>query len=601
MKQVKSGSDTHHQPTFGHYTKTATRQLSPWSALALIALTSILSTAATAQFTLEGEVSHPAPKKRTSFGASVAIDQDLLIVGSPSWQQNNGSANAFFFNGTTWEHDVFLTNSINANVPAAPQTGESVDLDGETAVIGSPGQRVVDGGNFNNAGAVDIHTRNNGVWAQQTRLYSPTPGTKRAFGDAVAISDDTVLVGESGADNRRGAAYFFERSAGAWSAAQQAPITDLARDDQFGTKVDIDGDWAVVAAAGDDNERGTNAGAVFIYQRVAGMWQLQQSLVSQDPAASTEFGRTLKLHNGVLAVGASESDLGKVTYVFSFDGVSWLQSAKLVSPLGGSHSALALEGNKIAVIDGADVQTYLLSDGVWSADLRFPIGYGGGGTGDGEGIALSGSRAVIGDPALRRPGSLARGGRAAVFQLLPDIDTDMDGVLDSLDNCPGIPNPDQTDSNNDGYGDDCVSLSARISKSATLGRGVFIGDDVVIKPSVIVGDRVSIAARTLVKPRVAIGMQTQIGMDSIINTASLIGAHSSIGDNAAIGARAEIEDQVTVGDSTTIKKAVICRGAQIGDGVLIDSRALVEIDGIVTDGQVVGKRESVSGPGGSCR
>lgn len=37
-----------------------------------------------------------------------------------------------------------------------------------------------------------------------------------------------------------------------------------------------------------------------------------------------------------------------------------------------------------------------------------------------------------------------------------DIDRDNDGVIDRLDNCPGHPNADQSDSNNDGIGDACT-------------------------------------------------------------------------------------------------------------------------------------------------
>src|SRR5437868_13141479 len=37
----------------------------------------------------------------------------------------------------------------------------------------------------------------------------------------------------------------------------------------------------------------------------------------------------------------------------------------------------------------------------------------------------------------------------------PDIDRDNDGRLDQQDNCPDIPNPDQSDYDHDGIGDAC--------------------------------------------------------------------------------------------------------------------------------------------------
>jgi hypothetical protein len=42
-------------------------------------------------------------------------------------------------------------------------------------------------------------------------------------------------------------------------------------------------------------------------------------------------------------------------------------------------------------------------------------------------------------------------------------DTDGDGIDDNCDNCPTVPNPDQTDSDLDGYGDACELSSEAIS------------------------------------------------------------------------------------------------------------------------------------------
>jgi hypothetical protein len=48
---------------------------------------------------------------------------------------------------------------------------------------------------------------------------------------------------------------------------------------------------------------------------------------------------------------------------------------------------------------------------------------------------------------------------AALGPKLVPTDTDKDGIIDSLDNCPTIPNPDQLDSDSDGTGDVCESIS----------------------------------------------------------------------------------------------------------------------------------------------
>lgn len=52
-------------------------------------------------------------------------------------------------------------------------------------------------------------------------------------------------------------------------------------------------------------------------------------------------------------------------------------------------------------------------------------------------------------------------------------DTDGDGVSDLFDNCPTVPNPDQTDDNGDEYGDACVA--------SDLPSDVTVGDNPVIE------------------------------------------------------------------------------------------------------------------------
>jgi YVTN family beta-propeller protein len=52
--------------------------------------------------------------------------------------------------------------------------------------------------------------------------------------------------------------------------------------------------------------------------------------------------------------------------------------------------------------------------------------------------------------------------------LTPRLDADGDGIQDDADNCPTVANPDQTDSNGDGYGDACVDPTVTIPSNRTL-------------------------------------------------------------------------------------------------------------------------------------
>jgi uncharacterized repeat protein (TIGR03803 family) len=67
-------------------------------------------------------------------------------------------------------------------------------------------------------------------------------------------------------------------------------------------------------------------------------------------------------------------------------------------------------------------------------------------------------------------------GNGVVFRLIPEVDTDEDGVLDAVDNCPGTVNPDQKDADGDGRGDGCDNCVATANPGQEDADGDDIGD-----------------------------------------------------------------------------------------------------------------------------
>ena len=153
-----------------------------------------------------------------------------------------------------------LTDSDSASFD---QFGRSVAIDADTALVGAPFEddEGVD------AGAAYVFTRSGSSWNQQAKLTAGDAAARDQFGESVAVDGDTALVGaplEDGEDLNAGAAYVFIRSGSSW--IQQAKLTD--RDgfagDLFGRSVAIDGDTALVGAPNDD-DNGTNAGAAYVF------------------------------------------------------------------------------------------------------------------------------------------------------------------------------------------------------------------------------------------------------------------------------------------------------------------------------------------------
>ena len=175
-------------------------------------------------------------------------------------------------------------------------------------------------------------------------------------------------------------------------------------------------------------------------------------------------------------------------------------------------------------------------------------------------VAIDGDTAVIGARLDDDNGSSS--GSAYVFSLITD--SDGDGIPDDLDNCPTVANPDQADSNGDGFGDACVDPS------------VFVPDNANVDPTVIIG------AGSLIFPGVTIEAGVQIGSFSTIRRNAVIGAGSTIGDNTNVNPNVNIGENVVVGDNVVIARNVTIEdGAQIGDGSRIRAGVSIGSNAII--------------------
>lgn len=155
-------------------------------------------------------------------------------------------------------------------------------------------------------------------------------------------------------------------------------------------------------------------------------------------------------------------------------------------------------------------------------------------------------------------------------------DLDNDGVSDDLDNCPTVFNPDQTDVNNDGFGDACVSVNTEISDDVDLGTGVIIGDGVSVGSGAEIGDEVTIGQDS------DIGTGSSVGDDTVIEEDVIIESDTSIGSNVQIGEGVKIGDNVTIGNDV-----VIGEYATIGDDVIIGNNVTIGIGVKIKKGTVI--------------
>lgn len=119
-----------------------------------------------------------------------------------------------------------------------------------------------------------------------------------------------------------------------------SPSTIFA-DGQFGYKVDIAGDYAIVGApqASPPILGGVQSGCAYIFHKVNNVWQEQDLLLPNDPEAGQEFGASVCINDSYAFVGSWSDDIGGnanqgSVYVFSRIGEDWSQQSKITTPDG---------------------------------------------------------------------------------------------------------------------------------------------------------------------------------------------------------------------------------------------------------------------------
>jgi hypothetical protein len=176
-----------------------------------------------------------------------------------------------------------------------------------------------------NAGAVQIFDL---LTNQIDYIKSPNVDPFDLFGSAVALSADgltlAVAAMTEGSDatdiatdvdssqnndaSNSGAVYIYSRTNGSWELESYIKASQSTTDYLFGLGMALssDGNTLAVSAMGDDSDPQTSAGAVYVYTREAGVWSESAFLKAGVANGTADFGHTLAMSgDGMhLAVGS---------------------------------------------------------------------------------------------------------------------------------------------------------------------------------------------------------------------------------------------------------------------------------------------------------
>jgi hypothetical protein len=270
--------------------------------------------------------------------------------------------------------------------------GFSVAISGETVVVGAPSD---DTEAVEDQGSAYVFVRSGGVWSLQQKLLASDAAAFDFFGESVAISGETVVVGapldDDAAGLNQGSAYVFVRGAGVWSQQQKLLASDAAAFDQFGLSVAISGETVVVGAPNDAGAAGLNQGSAYVFARSStGVWIQEQKLEASD-AANDNFGSSVAISGVTVVVGAPRDDGDDPldidqgsAYVFVSSGPAWIQQAKLQASDPGVTEqfgfSVAISGETVVVgtpfDDGAagnaqgSAYVFVSSGGLWSQQRK---------------------------------------------------------------------------------------------------------------------------------------------------------------------------------------------------------------------------------------
>ena len=212
--------------------------------------------------------------------------------------------------------------------------GASVVLAGDTAFVSAPYHA---GGYGLGAGAVYVFERAGVSWEQVARLTAGDGAADDDFGNSVACSGTTVVIGAPDHDVAgradQGAAYVFTRTDQGWVQRAELNASDGAAGDLFGFWVDVDGD-TVLAGALHADVAGTQSGAAYVFTRSGAVWTQQARLTAADRAAGDDFGAPVIIQGDLALIGACAKDVGAnvgqgAAYAFARSGTAWSQQAKL--------------------------------------------------------------------------------------------------------------------------------------------------------------------------------------------------------------------------------------------------------------------------------
>jgi hypothetical protein len=264
-------------------------------------------------------------------GEKVAISGNYAVTTSGS--RNAEGHCIYLFRRDTMRNVWLQEQKISPADPKARESfGWSISLHGNRLVVSAPFEHLQADSNryIENAGAAYVYQRAGNGWSLQQRLTAPQPHKGQFFATTVAIGDYYLMTATPNQNLQvkkgpiledAGAAfiYHFDAKTAKWKLQQQLTSDDPVTDGWFGSSISTDGSTAIVGlrAMVDTTAAVRQPGAVFayLYKRKGTSWRYSEKILTQGLNYHHQEGQAVAV-SGDHAIAGSYMDKGMAGSIY---------------------------------------------------------------------------------------------------------------------------------------------------------------------------------------------------------------------------------------------------------------------------------------------
>jgi hypothetical protein len=191
--------------------------------------------------------------------------------------------------------------------------------------------------------------------SQIDKIADSSPFPQSFFGHAMAIEGDVAVVGayrDWTVERQAGTVFVFRHNGSGWIEEAELVPSDLAADDEFGVSVGVSGN-AIVVGSHLDDDNGGNSGSAYVFTFDGRTWTQAAKLTASDGVPYHNFGYAVAIDGENIVVGANlDDDAGANSgsaYIFERPTGGWSDMRETAKLTASDAAANDEFGNSVSI------------------------------------------------------------------------------------------------------------------------------------------------------------------------------------------------------------------------------------------------------------